>query len=151
MSFSLTLNASDTTGHAKLRRRDSGKHAGQMRNIKSNDATPWKTGHAVFQLSSRGLRGLFSLGKRNTFNDRLVSTATEAKSHVAEISPDSGLTPALTPNDFDSLAAVEDRLLRFQQHYERAARPFQWKLTRRDLVQLLARLKSIECRREEAA
>jgi len=30
---------------------------------------------------------------------------------------------ALTPNDFHSLAEVEDRLLSFQEHYERAAGP----------------------------
>jgi len=57
----------------------------------------------------------------------------------------------LTPNDFDSLAAVEDRLLRFQEHYERAANPFRWKFTRRDLVQLLERIKEIERRRDAAA
>jgi hypothetical protein len=57
----------------------------------------------------------------------------------------------LTPNDFDSLAALEDRLLRFQEYYDRAAKPFQWKFTRRDLVQLLARLKSIDCHTKEAA
>lgn len=50
----------------------------------------------------------------------------------------------LTPNDFDSLAAVEDRLLRFQEHYQEAAKPFQWKFTRRDLAQLLARIEAIE-------
>jgi hypothetical protein len=47
---------------------------------------------------------------------------------------------ALTPNDFRSLAEVEDRLLRFQTHYERVARPFQWKFTRDDLARLLAKL-----------
>jgi hypothetical protein len=57
----------------------------------------------------------------------------------------------LTPNDFDSLAAVEDRLLRFQEYYERAARPFQWKFTRRDLVQLLARIEEMERWLEVAA
>lgn len=46
----------------------------------------------------------------------------------------------LTPNDFDSLAEGQDRLLRFQERYEQAARPFQWKFTRRDLQQLLAKL-----------
>jgi hypothetical protein len=56
----------------------------------------------------------------------------------------------LTPNDFDSLAAVEDRLLRFQEHYESAAKPFQWKFTRQDLVRLLARIKAVECRQEVA-
>jgi hypothetical protein len=38
------------------------------------------------------------------------------------------------------LAEVEDRLLRFQDHYERAATPFQWTFTRQDLAALLAKL-----------
>jgi hypothetical protein len=46
----------------------------------------------------------------------------------------------LTPNDFDSLAAVEHRLLAFQRHYETLARPFEWTFTRRDLARLLAQL-----------
>ncbi len=46
----------------------------------------------------------------------------------------------LTPNDFASLAEVEDRLLRFQDHYERAAAPFQWTFTHQDLAALLAKL-----------
>ena len=46
----------------------------------------------------------------------------------------------LTPNDFPSLAAVEDRLLRFQERYEQAATPFQWTFTRQDLAALLAKL-----------
>lgn len=46
----------------------------------------------------------------------------------------------LTPNDFDSLAELEDRLIRFQEHYEEIAQPFQWKFTRQDLAQLLSRL-----------
>jgi hypothetical protein len=46
----------------------------------------------------------------------------------------------LTPNDFESFAAVEQRLLGFQRHYETLARPFKWTFTRRDLVQLLAKL-----------
>jgi hypothetical protein len=35
---------------------------------------------------------------------------------------------------------VEDRLLRFQTHYERLATPFEWKFTRSDLASLLARI-----------
>jgi hypothetical protein len=46
----------------------------------------------------------------------------------------------LTPNDFNSLAALEDRLLAFQQHYQAVAKPFQWRFTRRDLAALLAKL-----------
>ncbi len=44
---------------------------------------------------------------------------------------------ALTPNDFTSLAEVEERLLRFQAHYESIGRPFQWKFSRDDLNALL--------------
>ena len=46
----------------------------------------------------------------------------------------------LTPNDFASLTEVEDRLLRFQEHYEGIANPFKWKFTREDLGRLLTRL-----------
>ena len=46
----------------------------------------------------------------------------------------------LTPNDFDSLAAVPNRVLAFQRHYETLARPFEWTFTRRDLAKLLAKL-----------
>jgi DDE superfamily endonuclease len=46
----------------------------------------------------------------------------------------------LTPNDFNSLTALEERLLDFQVHYQSAARPFQWRFTRRDLDSLLNRI-----------
>ena len=47
---------------------------------------------------------------------------------------------ALTPNDFSSLQAVEDRLLGFQSYYESIAHPFEWTFTRRDLDELVARM-----------
>ena len=49
----------------------------------------------------------------------------------------------LTPSDFPDLAAVKDRLLRFQQRYEKSAKPFHWTFTRRDLHDLLAKLDRI--------
>ena len=48
---------------------------------------------------------------------------------------------ALTPNDFSSLDAVSDRLIRFQKYYEEIAEPFEWKFTRHDLEKLLAKIK----------
>jgi len=48
----------------------------------------------------------------------------------------------LTPNDFPSLAAVEERLLGFQTYYEAIARPFEWKFTRRNLATLLSKIRS---------
>ncbi len=50
----------------------------------------------------------------------------------------------LRPNDFDSLEDLQDRLLRFQDYYQVAARPFEWKFTRRDLRALLARVRAHE-------
>ena len=46
----------------------------------------------------------------------------------------------LTPNDFSTLADLEQRLLAFQIHYERTASPFKWTFTRSDLHALLAKL-----------
>jgi hypothetical protein len=46
----------------------------------------------------------------------------------------------LTPNDFSSLAELEERLLAFQSHYERSAAPFKWTFTRDDLTKLLAKI-----------
>ena len=56
----------------------------------------------------------------------------------------------LTPNDFNSLTRLRDRLLRFQEHYEQAAQPFQWKFTRADLQKLLAKLSAKEDDRKAA-
>ena len=47
---------------------------------------------------------------------------------------------ALTPNDFPSLEALQERLLGFARYYEAIAQPFQWKFTRKDLDSLLHRI-----------
>jgi len=41
-----------------------------------------------------------------------------------------------------SLVAVENRLLGFQDYYESIAKPFEWKFTREDLQDLLARIET---------
>lgn len=48
---------------------------------------------------------------------------------------------ALTPNDFPSLQALYDRVMAFQSHYEKTAKPFEWKFTRHDLSQLLEKMR----------
>ena len=57
----------------------------------------------------------------------------------------------LTPNDFQSLGEVEDRLLSFQTRYEQTAQPFQWTFSREDLRQLLAKLADGQPRKAAAA
>jgi hypothetical protein len=46
----------------------------------------------------------------------------------------------LSPNDFDSLAAVARRLNQFERLYNEIAEPFGWKFTREDMSEWLARL-----------
>jgi hypothetical protein len=46
----------------------------------------------------------------------------------------------LTPCDFKSLYALEDRLLGFQEHYQATASPFEWKFTKTDLVKMLNKI-----------
>ena len=41
----------------------------------------------------------------------------------------------LTPNDVSSLAELQQHLLAFQDHYQQAARPFQWTFTRTESAQ----------------
>jgi hypothetical protein len=47
---------------------------------------------------------------------------------------------ALTPNDFESLDALSERLRRFGDHYRQIAQPFEWTFSRADLDRLLARI-----------
>lgn len=47
----------------------------------------------------------------------------------------------LTPSDFHDLAALARALMAFQARYQRAARPFKWTFSRRDLHALLRKLK----------
>jgi len=49
---------------------------------------------------------------------------------------------ALTPNDFLSLQALEERILNFQRYYEKIADPFEWKFTRKDMDRLMAKIKT---------
>jgi hypothetical protein len=58
---------------------------------------------------------------------------------------------ALTPNDFDSLEALAERLLRFGHHYRQIAQPFEWTFTRADLHRLLARIDAHQPRPQLAA
>lgn len=46
----------------------------------------------------------------------------------------------LTPNDSQSVADLKNRLLKFQEHYENVANPFEWKFTRKDLANLMQKL-----------
>ena len=50
----------------------------------------------------------------------------------------------VSPNDFTNLDEVKQRLVEFEERYNATATPFQWKFTRRDLRDLLARISQHE-------
>lgn len=52
--------------------------------------------------------------------------------------------PGLNPNDFPSLSALENRLIPFEQYYEKIATPFEWKVTRQDLGKLLKKISRLQ-------
>jgi transposase len=47
---------------------------------------------------------------------------------------------ALTPNDLPTLQALAERILGFQERYDRTAKPFRWNFTRNDLKQRMKQL-----------
>ena len=57
----------------------------------------------------------------------------------------------LTPNEWADLCALEKVLMDFQAYYETIAKPFQWKFTRTDLEELLAKLARHERYQEKGA
>lgn len=57
----------------------------------------------------------------------------------------------LTPNEFISLAEVEQHLMAFQAYYETVASPFEWKFTKADLHRLLEKLDDQEAEQRKAA
>jgi hypothetical protein len=57
----------------------------------------------------------------------------------------------LTPNDFFSLANLTERILSFQDHYERIAEPFEWKFTHKNLSSLLHKLSNPSLESSRAA
>lgn len=57
----------------------------------------------------------------------------------------------LMPNDFVDLETLEHQLLAFQGHYEKIAKPFKWKFTKKDLNKILLKLSSDTANQEKMA
>src|SRR6202158_4696315 len=106
---------------------------------------PYKSAHRVFWImdncsAHRGQKAIDRLKSQGP-NAILVHTPIHASwLNQVEIYFSIVQRKVLTPNDFSSLAELEQRLLAFQSHYERSASPFNWTFTRRDLHTLLAKM-----------
>ena len=109
------------------------------------DQEPYRSARRVFWImdngsSHRGARSVQRLQSRYT-NLRVVHGPVHASwLNQIEIYFSIIQRKVLTPNDFQNLEAVADRLERFERRYEAIAKPFEWKFTRNDLNELLRRL-----------
>ena len=117
---------------------------------------PYRSARRVFWVVDNGSshRGQASIDRLQGRWDNLVLVHTPVHAswlNQVEIYFSVLQRKVLTPNDFTSTAEVEDRILRFQRHYEQVARPFRWKFTRRDLQELLDRLQRYDAATRLAA
>jgi hypothetical protein len=106
---------------------------------------PYRNAHRVFWIVDNGSshRGAAAVNRLQGAyaNIRLVHLPVHASwLNQVEIYFSVIQRKVLTPNDFGSLQEVAQRLLAFQDLYERVAKPFEWKFTRADLRDLISRL-----------
>ena len=110
---------------------------------------PYGSANRVFWVvdngsSHRGQKAINRMAKAWP-NARLVHTPVHASwLNQCEIYFSVVQRKVVTPNDFYDLADVEHRLDAFQDLYNLAARPFNWKYTKKDLDALLARVTAHE-------
>jgi hypothetical protein len=110
---------------------------------------PYRDAHRVFWIIDNGSshRGAHCVRRLQTAYPNLVPVHGPVHAswlNQIEIYFSIVQRKVLTPNDFPSTAALEERLIGFQQYYEQIATPFQWKFTRDALFALMNRLDTQE-------
>jgi hypothetical protein len=106
---------------------------------------PYRSAHRVFWItdngsSHRGRRAADRL-RAKWPNIILVHTPVHASwLNQIEVYFSIVQRKLLNPNDFSTVAVLKRDLIRFQERYEKSAKPFEWTFTRRDLHDLLAKL-----------
>lgn len=109
------------------------------------DRSPYNTARRVFLVVDNGSahRGLAAIERLQAAwpNLQLVHLPVHASwLNQIEIYFSIVQRKVLTPNDFESIFDLEDRLLAFQERYQDLAAPFEWRFSRDDLRQLMAKL-----------
>jgi len=105
---------------------------------------PYKQAQRVFVIVDNGSahRGKRSIDRLQGAWPNLILVHTPVHAswlNQAEIYFSVVQRKVVTPNDFADLDTLEHHLLAFGRRYEQIAAPFQWKFTRADLHQLLAK------------
>jgi hypothetical protein len=104
---------------------------------------PYRSAHRVFWVTDNGSshRGQKSIDRLSQWYPNAVQVHTPVHAswlNQIEIYFSVVQRKVLTPNDFPDIATLEHRLLEFQSHYEKIAKPFKWKFSRNDLNRILS-------------
>ena len=108
---------------------------------------PYCSAHRVFWITDNGSshRGQTSIDRLAKWYPNAIQVHTPVHAswlNQIEIYFSILQRKLLTPNDFVDLETLEYRLLAFQDHYEKIAKPFKWKFTKKDLKRILLKLSS---------
>ena len=106
---------------------------------------PYRSARRVFWITDNGSshRGQSSIDRLKSWYPNAIQIHTPIHAswlNQVEIYFSVLQRKVLTPNDFENLQELEDRILNFQEEYEKIAKPFEWKFTREDLKKILAKI-----------
>jgi hypothetical protein len=106
---------------------------------------PYRSARRVFWITDNGSshRGKAAADRLSQWHSNAIQVYTPVHAswlNQIEIYFSVVQRKVLTPNEYGDLAILEHTLIDFQSYYETIAKPFEWKFTRTDLTQLLAKL-----------
>jgi len=105
---------------------------------------PYRSADRVFWITDNGSshRGQSSIDRLKSWYPNAVQVHTPVHAswlNQVEIYFSVLQRKVLTPNDFENLVDLENRILGFQKLYETIAKPFDWKFTREDMKKVMAK------------
>lgn len=117
---------------------------------------PYRSARRVFWVTDNGSshRGESSVTRMKKLHPHAIQVHTPVHAswlNQIEIYFSVVQRKALTPNELNNLAEVEDHLMAFQSYYETVATPFEWKFTKDDLHRLLEKLDDQKAEQRKAA
>jgi hypothetical protein len=103
---------------------------------------PYRSANRVFWITDNGSshRGQSSIDRLKSWYPNAIQTHTPIHAswlNQVEIYFSVLQRKVLSPNDFENLADLENRIFSFQRSYETIAKPFEWKFTREDMKKVM--------------
>ncbi len=108
---------------------------------------PYRSANRVFWITDNGSshRGKASIARMTQWYKNAIQVHTPVHAswlNQIEIYFSVVQRKVLSPNNFPDLTTVEQRLMDFQTYYKQIAKPFKWKFTKKDLHDILDKVKN---------